>query len=555
MKHDIKKRIRMYAALMAGVLFIFVTAVVINSSVHNSPTQTQPNPISGSGPKSSPHSRSVSSSKSLNKAGNKDHFVPSTNWKVAPKQLAIKQSVASEKEYRILAAVNDPLAQGRWYFSTVKAPEAWNVIDTSKHTVVAVIDSGVALNHEDLESQWAENSGENGITQAGDTCWTGTSVSKQSNNCDDDGNGYVDDWRGWDFYYVDNDPSAGSTDPYGEGVSHGTEVSGLVGAETNNALGVASIGYTNKIMPLQVMSDEGVGYTSDLVAAVYYAVDNGADVINMSLGSASDDPALKAALQYAYDNNVVVVAAAGNCGTMVNDGICDALPAGSITYPARYATVIAVGATDQNNQRAYFSSYGPKLDVVAPGSGTIASTTWTAANQTHAYATSLYGTSFASPIIASIAGATRATNSSLSPAAIKSILVANSQKVSTMSSHMYTEQLGHGVVNTYNALSLAERVKQTTNDPELLITGNLLAESMYTPNTTSGIGCQAITSSWCSIWLHSENGYDRYLPYQQLGDERTSWSLNTDVLGENYWQAQAISGNFVSSSRDMISKL
>ena len=236
---------------------------------------------------------------------------------------------------------------------------AWDTT-TGSGAIIAVIDTGFALQHEDLVAAWASNSGENGVTSSSDTCWTGSPEDKSTNACDDDDNGYVDDYLGWDFVNTNNSPQAGDTNPNGDAAAHGTEVAGLSGAVGDNGVGISTISWSNRLMPLQALDDDGRGYTSDVVAAVYYAVDNGADVINMSLGGSANDPALATAINYAYSNNVPVVAAAGNCGTGQEYG-CDPAKPGEMGYPALYDNVISVGATTVSNSRASFSSYGPGL--------------------------------------------------------------------------------------------------------------------------------------------------------------------------------------------------
>lgn len=473
---------------------------------------------------------------------------------VAPKHQQVTATVTEEIEYRLLANVNDPLAQNRWYLNDIKASQAWDTIDTNKSAVVAVIDSGYALNHEDLTNKWHLNTGETGQTSPGSACWDGSPKNKATNNCDDDANGYIDDWRGWDFYYADNNPMAGSENPGGSGVSHGTEVAGLVGAQANNGVGVASVGFTNKIMPLQVISDDGYGYTSGIVAAVYYAVDNGANVINMSLGTAYQDNSLKTALQYAYDHSVLVVAAAGNCGQVINDGVCNLMPQGTITYPARYGTVIAVGAVDSTKKRASFSSYGKELDVSAPGSGTLPSTSWTAANQQSSYVTTLYGTSFASPVVASIAGLIKAENPGLSVRGAKAILVANSQKTPDMDGAFYTTPLGHGLVDSFEVQRLAKGLINGSSAISLLLTGNNVAESRYSPDTTMAAGCEAANGTWCSVWFTNPSGYDRYLPFKRISSQSESWAWQTAGLQQEAWEIRAISGNTTSTDKVLLNK-
>jgi subtilisin family serine protease len=477
---------------------------------------------------------------------------PATN---APKQDKIRQTIAEEHTYYPLLTANDPGYPSNWAVQKVNAPAAWNVATGNGQTVVAVIDTGFALNHEDLRNNWFTNTHESGNTQSGDRCWTGTVQNKTTNGCDDDDNGYIDDWRGWNFSETDNNPMAGRTNPAGAGVAHGTEVSGLVGASGNNATGVTTINWNTKIMPLQALSDDGPGFTSDVAAAIYYAVDNGADVVNLSLGGSIFDPALKAATDYAYTHNVVVVAAAGNCGTGNEQG-CQGLPAGSISYPASNDHVIAVGATTVNDQRASFSSYGPALDVTAPGSGTIVSPTWTATNDATLYSGALYGTSFASPQVASLASLIKSIRPSSSVEDVTALLLASATKIPVMNNSSYTNELGHGVINAGVALTIASSLNATSTTPKLLQTGGPVSEHRFASTDTLGSGCTANASNYCTVWLrNTQTGYDRYLPYQLTSQQgSTGWTWSGTILQSGDWQIRAVQGDNRSSLYSLGSK-
>lgn len=470
----------------------------------------------------------------------------------APKQIAIQQSVQREFEYRALLTSNDPLTGSSWALSAVNAPTAWDTT-TGNGAVVAVIDSGFGLAHEDLTTRWHQNSGETGTTQLGDVCWTGSSADKTSNNCDDDQNGYVDDWRGWNFIYTDNNPQAGRQNPNGAGVSHGTEVSGIVGASGNNGTGIATVSWNNTVMPLQVLSDSGVGYTSDVVAAIYYAVDNGAAVINMSLGGDGIDPSMRTALAYAYDNDVVVVAAAGNCGTGTEYG-CDPTAPGKMSYPATEPSVISVGATDSSDSRASFSSYGFGLDIMAPGSGSIRSPLWTASNPTSAYAGSLYGTSFASPFVASLAGLIKSIRPSTTVDDITALIDASARQPAVMSGKWYTTRYGHDIIDASTAITVASTLESTppSVDPILYQTGTNKAEHRYRPSTSLSTGCKLAEQTYCSAYaVDDTTGDPRYLPYQ-LADASTlgsGWQYTASKLSLNgAWRFYAQSGEKESSS-------
>jgi subtilisin family serine protease len=482
---------------------------------------------------------------------------PSTDTATnSPKQDEIRQSVEQEYTYYPLKTANDPGYASNWAVQKMNAPAAWDISTGNGQTVVAVIDTGFALNHEDLQSNWLTNSGELGSTQSGGRCWTGTVQNKNTNNCDDDGNGYVDDWRGWNFSEGDNNPMTGRTNPAGAGVAHGTEVAGLVGASGNNSKGITTLNWNTKIMPLQVLSDDGPGFTSDVAAAIYYAVENGADTINLSLGGSVFDPALKAATDYAYFHNIPVVAASGNCGTGTEPG-CQSQPAGTVSYPAQNDHVIAVGATTVNDQRASFSSYGSALDVVAPGSGTIVSPTWTASNGTTLYSGALYGTSYASPQVASLVSLIKSIRPNSSTDDITALLLATATKLPVMSGSSFTNELGHGVVNAGAALTVASSLNTTAQaTPKLLQAGGPISEHRFSTTDTLGSGCVAATNTYCTVWLrNSATGHERYLPYV-AGNQQglTGWTWQGTILQNGEWNVRSVQGDSRSSSYTLSSK-
>ncbi len=232
----------------------------------------------------------------------------------------------------ICAAPNDPAYSTQWSLKTIQASEAWDVCRGGDEVVVAIIDTGVDYDHRDLQGNlWvneAELNGQGGV--------------------DDDGNGYVDDVRGWNFAYDTSDPD----DDHG----HGTHCAGIVAAVGNNGFDIAGLCWSVRIMALKILDAGGEGNAGDAVPAIYYAVANGADIISGSWGGEESSDALREAIQYASKHGVLVVVAAGNEGS-------DAL-----YYPASYPEVLAVAATDENDRRWYNSNYGSWVDLAAPGS-------------------------------------------------------------------------------------------------------------------------------------------------------------------------------------------
>ena len=299
--------------------------------------------------------------------------------------------------------------------------EAWNGFSTAAFStaVIAVVDSGIDETHADLKEKIWLNADE-----------------IPGNKKDDDSNGFVDDTWGWDLVRKDNAPH----DKYG----HGTHVSGIAAAETNNGKGIAGVGFSNniRIMPLQVLNDQGIGFTSDIAQGIKYAADNGAKVINLSLGG-SGSATLKNAIDYAWNKGVVIVAAAGN-----NNG-------GAVIYPAAYENVLAVSATNYNDNIASFSSIGTEIDVAAPGENifsTFPSYKFTIGTK---YGRARYydvgsGTSMAAPQVAGLAGLLFAQDNTRDRVAVRNIIEATANDLGTSGKDNY---FGYGRINIYAALN------------------------------------------------------------------------------------------------------
>lgn len=448
---------------------------------------------------------------------------------------------ATQKRYYLSNIPNDPYYSSAWYLQSVNAPAAWATTTGSSDITVADIDTGFALSHQDLVDHWEYNLAESG-------------GGKETDGIDNDSNGYVDDYLGWDFTTSglgDNNPQAGTTNPSGSGTSHGTETAGLVGAVGDNSIGTTSISQNVSILPLQVINDNGSGWSDAVANAITYAVDQNVDVINMSLGTSGDDPIVRQAVDYAYDNNVVVVAAAGNCGNAGTGGVCTGNPTGFITFPASYNRVIAVGATTNTNARASFSSYGQRLDVVAPGSGTIISPTWTSGNATSAYAGTLYGTSYSSPIVASSVALIRSIRPSSSVDDVRALIMAGASKLGGMGGSFYSTSYGHGILDVNKAITISSDLNLSIEKvPELAQAGGASAEHAYSTSDTIGSGCTADSGLWCTVWFRdSVTNNERYLPYTKIGASgKVGWNFSSGVLDSGYWEVRARDGGTVSDT-------
>ncbi|GBD54701.1 S8 family serine peptidase [Microcystis aeruginosa NIES-298] len=277
-----------------------------------------------------------------------------------------------------------------WGVNLVNAPEAWARGYTGQGVVVAVLDTGVDRNHADLAGNIWTNAGE--IANDG---------------LDNDGNGYVDDVYGWNFANGNNNTLDGNR--------HGTHVAGTIAA-VNNGFGATGVAYNSRIMPVKVLSDSGSGSYSGVAQGIRYAVDNGADVINMSLGGGSTDSAVQSALQYASSRGVIVVMAAGNAG------------AAQPGYPASNATSwgLAVGAVNSSNQMASFSnragSNSSMRYVTAPGVQVYS----TLPNGGYGF---LSGTSMAAPHVAGVVALMLSANPNLTDAQVRQIITTTAGNV------------------------------------------------------------------------------------------------------------------------------
>ncbi len=268
-----------------------------------------------------------------------------------------------------------------WGRDMINAPEVWDRGYTGQGIIVAVIDTGVDYNHSDLDANIWVNSGE-----------------IANNGIDDDGNGFIDDIRGWDFVGNDNNPM---DEHY-----HGTHVAGIIAAE-NNGSGITGVAPNATIMPVRVLGANGSGSWSNVAAGIRYAVDNGANVINLSLGGGFSSE-VQSAVQYAAQHNVVVVMAAGNSA--------ESQPSSPASLANQWG--IAVGAVDRNNHIASFSNQAgiPALNyVVAPGVNVLSTTP----NNTYQ---SLNGTSMATPHVAGVVALMLSANHNLTPTEVETIL-------------------------------------------------------------------------------------------------------------------------------------
>ncbi len=286
---------------------------------------------------------------------------------------------------------NDPRFDNQYALQLIEAERAWDISKGSEEIVIAITDSGTDWEHVDLS----------------DRMWTNEGEDPDGNGEDDDNNGFVDDYRGWDFvgnvtlqqagqgsFQPDNDPKVAKSLVANDSRNHGTHVAGAAVASTDNATGIAAIGFNCRIMPIKISSDVDGQNRVRIFAgyrAIQYAAEMGADIVNCSWGGTNFSQADQDIINQATAKGTLVVAAAGNNGLL-----SDLVP----QYPANYDNVLSVGATNGNDRAANFSNFGVTVDVWAPGVATLSTVHGNAYSGAGTYS----GTSMASPIVAGIAG-------------------------------------------------------------------------------------------------------------------------------------------------------
>ncbi|GAB4336149.1 MAG: hypothetical protein OHK0038_14310 [Flammeovirgaceae bacterium] len=328
---------------------------------------------------------------------------------------------------------NDTQISQQYYLNNIKAKEAWDNIKGNGDIVIAIVDSGVDLDHPDLK----------------DAIWKNTKEIA-GNNIDDDNNGFIDDVNGWDFVgadtlkfyqnfadpasYQDNDPSV-----FGSNNFHGTAVAGCAAATGNNNLGIAGVGYGSKIMALKCSADNdtrapgGYGYVMNQLSAVLYAADNGAHIINCSFSGTNKSEIQQQIYTYAtLEKGCLVVASAGNEGRDFN-------------YPASYDYVLSVTSVDKDEKTVGHTT-NTLVDVSAPGQDIFTT------NYNDDYS-SLNGTSFASPITAGAAAIVRAKYPNFTGYQIGEVLRVTSDEIIYKTNSLTRKVIGKGRIDIQKAIS------------------------------------------------------------------------------------------------------
>jgi subtilisin family serine protease len=378
-------------------------------------------------------------------------------------------SVSSERKVQALFTPDDPYRNLQWGLSVVDAYQAWDITQGNHSVVVAVLDTGIDWNHPDLApNMWSDANGYHGYNF----------IADNHNPMDDNVNSYDENgvWQPDTLTY------------------HGTHVAGILGAAINNGIGVAGIAQV-RLMAVKVMNDSGEGTDAYVSSGIKYAVDNHANIITMSLGVDGMSATLGNMIDYASSHGVVCVAASGNSGTS------------TVSYPAAYPRVIAVGAVDSTQHWASFSNYGTNLDVVAPGVSIYS----TQAASGYQY---LSGTSTAAPYVAGVAALMLTVNPALTPEQVGQVINSTATDIRTTG---WDDLTGWGIVNAFRA------VEQVSN-PTVTITKH--------PTTVAINGTFSIT--WMVTGGNPGNITSTYLRW---GESPTTLTGNSSTFTGQTWAA------------------
>jgi len=337
---------------------------------------------------------------------------------------------------------NDPYYHEQWYFDKIKAPQGWDLTrGGNSDVVIAVLDTGVDIDHPDIKKNiWLNQDETIGDGQ------------------DNDNNGYIDDVNGWDFVRNNPNPRPKFDEPHTDGgINHGTLVAGIAVAKGDNSEGVIGLAWQSRTMPLRVLNSEGVGSVEHVIQAINYAVNNGANIVNLSFVGTSKSYFLAEAIKAAWRKGLIIVAAAGN-ETSVQPANLNKDPNYPICLDENDENfIIGVAAVDNTDRKALFSDYGSNcVDVSAPGIRIYGPLVYNPDYEgfDEYYGGYWSGTSIAAPMVSGLAALIWSINPLFSNKQVQEFILSKADEIDSLNPG-YENQLGRGRINVYKSIEYA----------------------------------------------------------------------------------------------------
>ncbi len=377
----------------------------------------------------------------------------------------------------VIPDLTNPYWQRQWYLRQIQAPQAWQLVTSTKDVIVAVIDAGVDITHPDLK----------------DAIWTNPREIPR-NGIDDDGNGYIDDVHGWNFVTNSGDVRPQEIrNQLEEAWSHGTFVSSLIGARSLDHIGMVGVNQSVQIMPLTALDGDGYGTIPNVLQAIRYAVNHGASIINLSLAGFDNSPDLAEMIKRARDAGVLVVAATGN-GDARAGRDTDMQPVYPACFDQSTNIVVGVSGTDSQDQHADYANYGMQCtDLSAPGFELFGARPSyprmeEAGRKAERYLDGMTGTSLAAPLVSGVASLLKAARPDLTVDQLHQLLTSTTDNIDLTLNFPQRGKMGTGRLNAFKAVQAALAFGRTAaTDPSapLSVAGSSATSTEETPGATS----------------------------------------------------------------------
>ena len=402
------------------------------------------------------------------------------------------EKVGKRKLYNFIP--NDPYYSSQYHLDKINMPQCWDVTLGDTSVVIGVIDSGLDFDHPDLLNSFRINYGEYGN-------------GKEHNGFDDDNDGYIDNWRGWNFVNNTNNPTDDNL------YSHGTSVTGLIAAGFNNGIGISSISPNCKVLVLKAFDVNGQGEDDNVAAAIIYGVNHGAKILNMSFGDYVYSYLLRDVIRFAYSRNVVMISSAGNDNSDL------------LHFPSAFDEVISVGASTSADSRASFSSFGETVDLFAPGSSILTTSIRGKGDSqfenNYQYSS---GTSFSAPITSAVSALLLSKNKNLTNEEVRGILVSSTDYFPSQSE--WNHQYSSGKLNAFSCIN--------NFDKPSIVRIYFPFQNLSTYSANIPVYVSAVSSffqSYCFSYGVGENpaSFNNLFPvfnYQTIKDTIGFWNLS-----------------------------